>query len=80
MKASIQLARAILQDRAARRKWLLGTLLFAVSLVGLGTWIVDEWLSSNALLFLFYWITVFCIVCFLILFALYDALRVLKGD
>lgn len=80
MSGWIQLARAILHERNTRRKWLLGTMLVSVFLVAFGTWLVDDWLGSIAAVFVCYWFGVFGIVCFLILFALYDLLKAMKGE
>ncbi|MFC5049950.1 hypothetical protein ACFPK9_04925 [Rubritalea spongiae] len=80
MRDSIQIARAILHDRGTRRKWLLGTMLFAVALVAFGTWIGDGWVNSSAEVFACYWFGVFGTVCFLLLFALYDLLKAMKGE
>lgn len=80
MQGSIQLAKAILHDRPTRRRWMLGVLLFAVAQVAVGTWVVDDWLSSSEWLFIVFWLSVLVTVCFLLLFALYDLLKVMKGE
>lgn len=80
MRDAVQLARAILHDRETRRKWMLGVLLFIVVQVATGTWLIDTWLASSGWIFALYWLSVFGGVCFLLLFALYDMLKAMKGE
>lgn len=80
MKEWVQLTRAILHHRDTRRRWLLGTMLLSVGLVAIGCWVADDWLSSSMVLFICYWLGVFGTVCFLMLFALYDLLKTMKGE
>jgi peptidoglycan biosynthesis protein MviN/MurJ (putative lipid II flippase) len=74
------LARAILYDRGERRKWLGRLLMLAVAWMALGLWVLDGWLSKNVVPFLFWWGFCFLLASVLVLFALYDALAVIREE
>lgn len=74
------LARAMLHDRIMRRKLMLIVLMSLIAAVALGTWGIDSILSSNIALFCVYWGGLCIGVLFLILFCIYDMLKVLKGE
>jgi len=77
-KESVQIARAILHDRHARRKMMMRTLLFLVGMLALGTWIIDGPLERSVWLFCCYWGALTIGVLFLILFCIYDILKVIQ--
>jgi hypothetical protein len=77
-KESAQVARAILHDRQARRKMMMRILLFLVGMLALGTWLIDDFLAESTWLFCAYWGALFLGVLFLILFCLYDILKVMQ--
>ena len=77
-KESAQIARAILHDRQARRKLMMGMLLFWVGMLALGTWLIDEFLAESVWLFCIYWGALCVGVLFLILFCVYDMLKVIQ--
>lgn len=77
-KESTQVARAILNDRHARRKIMMRILLFLVGALALGTWPLDGFLSRSLWLFCAYWGALALGVLLLILFCIYDMLMVMQ--
>ena len=77
-KESIQVARAILHDRQARRKMMMRMLLFLVGMLAAGTWIVDGFLADKIWVFCAYWGALFLGVLLLILFCVYDMLKAIQ--
>lgn len=79
-KDSKGLARMILRDRAARRK-VTGRLLLGVLLwIAAGRWLVDGWLAESAWRFLAWWGACALMTLVVMLFALYDALAVIREE
>ncbi len=74
------IARAILHDRPARRKFIGRTLLLALLMMAAGLWLVDEWLASSPRLFLLWWAGCGALTCLVMLFAVYDALAVIREE
>jgi hypothetical protein len=74
------LARAILRDRMARRKVIARMLMLALGLMATGLWLVDDWLGRNPWWFLLWWAACGLITVLLLLFALYDALAVIREE
>lgn len=74
------LARAILHDRAARRKVIGRMLLLALMLMAAGIWLVADWLAENPWRFLLWWGACALITAMVMLFALYDALAVIREE
>ena len=74
------IARAILRDRAARRRVIGRLLLFVLLLMAAGLWLVDEWLKESLWLFLVWWAGVALLTMVVMLFALYDALAVIREE
>jgi hypothetical protein len=74
------IARAILHDRAERRK-VTGRVLFATLLMmAAGLWLVDGWLARNPLAFLAWWVGVMLGTLGTMLLAVYDALAVIREE
>ena len=74
------IARAILHDRPARRKVIGRMVLLALLVMAAGLWIVDDWLASSPWLFLLWWGGCAALTCVVMLFALYDALAVIREE
>jgi hypothetical protein len=74
------IARAILHDRAARRKVIGRMVLLALLVMAVGLWILDEWLASSPWLFLLWWGGCGALTCVSMLFVLYDALAVIREE
>ena len=74
------LARAILHDRAARRKVIGRMLLLALLLMAAGLWLMDGLLARNPWWFLLWWGACAVVTCGVLGFALYDLLAVWREE
>ena len=74
------IARAILHDRAARRKVIGRLLLAALLMMAAGLWWIDGWLDANLWRFLLWWAGCAALTCVVMLFAMYDALAVIREE
>ena len=79
-KDSKGIARAILRDRKARRKVIARMLLAALLMMAAGLWLVDGMLASSPWGFLLWWGGCAVITGLVMLFALYDALAVMREE
>jgi len=75
---SIVLARAILYDRSARRKVLGRIVLVPLAMIGIGVWVLQEWLWQSPWRALFWWGGCTLVTLIVVLFAIYDALAALR--
>jgi polyferredoxin len=73
-------ARAILHDRSARRRVLGWLLMIAVGMLATGLWFIPGWLQQSLLRFAFWWLACGLVTMMLLLFALYDALAVVREE
>lgn len=78
--SSKSIAKSMLLDRVTRRKMLSYWLLVVLAWIAVGMWVIDGWLADSAMRFLIWWGVCMMLTLMLILFALYDALRVLKEN
>jgi ABC-type antimicrobial peptide transport system permease subunit len=74
------LAAAILHDRQARRKVLGNFAILMLLLLIVGVCGIDHWLSQSLWRFLIYWATCGALTVFVIMFALYDVLAVIREE
>ena len=74
------MARAILHDRAARRKVIGRMLMVVLVVMALGVWGIDEWLGESLWRFLLWWAGCALLTVVVMLFALYDALAVIREE
>ena len=74
------MARAILHDRAERRKWLGRMTLLPLGMMAAGLWVIDGWIGQSLWLMLFWWGGCALATCVVLLFALYDALAVIREE
>lgn len=74
------LARAILHDRKERRKWLGRMVLLPLLMLALGLWACDDWIWQSPWRVLFWWGGCLLATGVVILFALYDALAVIREE
>ena len=77
---SKRLARAVLRDRAARRQWIGRLLMLTLGLMAAGLWVVDGWLQRHLWGFAAWWGGVALLTLIVMLFALYDALAVIREE
>jgi len=74
------IARAILRDREARRKIIGRMLMTALLLMAAGLWLIDGWLAASVLRFVIWWGACAGLTIIVMLFALYDALAVIREE
>lgn len=79
-ESSKGIAKAILHDRGMRRKWLARWLMLTIAWLATGLWVIDAWLGDEAWRFLLWWGACAVMACMLVVFALYDALAVVKEE
>lgn len=77
---SKRIARGILHERHARRRVLGVLLVIALGMMAAGIWWLDSWLEARPVLFLYWWAVCGLLTCFVLLFAVYDALRAVKEE
>ena len=78
--ASTGLARAILHDRGERRKWLGRMVLLPLGMMAVGLWGIGDWIWASPWRVLFWWGGCAVATCVVLLFALYDALAVIREE
>ena len=78
--ASTGLARAILHDRGERRKWLGRMTLLPLGMMAVGLWVIGDWIWASPWRVLFWWGGCAAATCVVLLFALYDALAVIREE
>lgn len=76
----VGIARAILRDRVARRRVLAQMLMVALGLMAIGLWVIGGWLQESVLRFALWWGACAVITVVVMLFALYDALAVVREE
>ena len=79
-QSSKGIAKAILHDRALRRRWLARWLFLTISWMAAGLWVIDGWLADDAWKFIAWWGISFTLAFLLAVFALYDALAVIREE
>lgn len=77
---SKRLARAILHDRAARRKWIARMLMAPVLMLVVGLWGIQDWLGGSLVRFTLWWGGCAVATAIVMLFALYDALAAIREE
>lgn len=77
---STGLARVILHDRAERRKWLAWMMLVPLAMMGLGLWAINDWIWESPWRAILWWGGCAVATCVVVLFAIYDALAVLREE
>ncbi len=79
-EAQKNLARMILHDRQERRKVLFRMVMTALLMMAAGLWVIDGWLEQNPWRFLMWWAGCGFLTVIVLLFALYDALAVIREE
>jgi len=74
------LAREILRDRAERRRLMSKMLLLALGMMAAGLWLFDHWLAANLWRFFLWWAVCAGITSLTMMFALYDAVAVIREE
>lgn len=74
------LARAILHDRAERRKWLGRIVVVPVLMIAIGVWGIEEWVWGSLWRAILWWGGCAIATVVVILFALLDALMGIREE
>jgi hypothetical protein len=74
------LAKVVLHDRVARRKVMSGLLAVVIALLVGGLWLIDGYLGRNPWCFLLWWGACAVLTLVLMLFAVHDALSVIREE
>lgn len=77
---SKRIAKGILQDRAARRRWLGIFLIVSLGMTVVGLWVLDVRLATEPLVFLLWWFGCAALTLFTLLLGVYDALQVMGEE
>lgn len=73
-------ARGILQDRGMRRQAMGRSLALLLAVFAIGLWAIDGWLAANVWRFVIWWGGCAFLAIFVVMFALYDALAVIREE
>ncbi|GAA5483525.1 hypothetical protein [Haloferula sargassicola] len=73
-------AAGILADRGKRRLFLGGFAVAMIAMLIFGLFAIDEWLAESILRFAVYWAACGALCLFVLLFALFDALSVIREE
>jgi len=79
-ESSKGIAKILLLNRVERRKYLGRFLAVTLLWMVLGLCVIDEWLAEDALRFLLWWGACGVLALILVVFALYDALSVIREE
>ncbi|WP_193210897.1 hypothetical protein [Luteolibacter marinus] len=74
------LARSILQDRGMRRQAMGRSVALLLAVFAIGLWGIDDWLDDSLWRFIIWWGGVAFLAVFVVMFALYDALAVIREE
>lgn len=74
------LAKSILHDRPARRRAMGRSAALLLGMFAIGLWGIDGWLQADLWRFIAWWGFCGFLAIFVMLFALYDVLRVIREE
>ena len=74
------LAREILRHRGDRRRIMARMLALVLAFMVGGLWVINDWLTANVWRFLLWWGACAALTGFLLLFACYDLLAVIREE
>lgn len=74
------LAGEILHQRCERRRFMAKLLMLALAMMAAGLWLFEPWLAANLWRFFLWWAACAVITFLTMLFALYDALAVVREE
>ena len=77
---STALAKAGLHDRTERRKWMARMVCLPLGMLAVGLWVINGWLEQSAWRFIIWWVGCGVATCVVMIFALYDALAVIREE
>jgi peptidoglycan biosynthesis protein MviN/MurJ (putative lipid II flippase) len=79
-QSSKGVAKSILHDRTLRRKAMARSLALLLAVFAIGLWAIDEWLAADLWRFILWWGGCAFLAVFVVVFALYDAMRVIREE
>ncbi|MCW1922926.1 hypothetical protein OKA05_10215 [Luteolibacter arcticus] len=79
-QSSKGLAKGILHDRTSRRKAMARSLALLLAVFAIGLWGIDDWLAKDVWRFIVWWGVCGLLAIFVVAFALYDVMRVLREE
>ena len=79
-QSSKGVAKSILHDRTLRRKAMARSLALLLAVFAIGLWAIDEWLAADLWRFILWWGGCAFLALFVVMFAVYDALRVIREE
>ena len=79
-QSSKGVAKSILHDRTLRRKAMARCLALLLAVFAIGLWAIDEWLAADLWRFILWWGGCAFLAVFVVVFALYDAMRVIREE
>ena len=74
------LAEGVLRTRTERRRLMSQMLMLALGMMAAGLWLFDHWLAASVWRFFLWWAACAGITSLTILFAIYDALAVIREE
>lgn len=77
---NLGMAMAILNDRSLRRRMLSSFLVLLLAMFASGLWVFDRWLTASPWRFVIWWGACGVLAIFIFLFALYDAMAVVREE
>lgn len=79
-QSSKGIAKGILHDRTLRRKAMARSLALLLAVFAIGLWAIPGWLQENLWRFVIWWGGCGLLAIFVVLFALYDVMRVIREE
>ena len=79
-QSSKGLAKSMLHDRTTRRKLMARSLALLMAVFAIGLWGINEWLAADLWRFVIWWGGCGFLAIFVVLFALYDVMRVIREE
>ncbi len=79
-QSSKGLAKSILHDRPARRRAMGRSAALLLAMFAIGLWGIDSWLKADLWRFIAWWGACGFLAIFVMLFALYDVMRVIREE
>ena len=77
---NLGMAMAILGDRSLRRRVLTSFVVLLLAMFASGLWVFDRWLMASPWRFVIWWGACGALAVFIFLFALYDAMAVIREE
>ena len=74
------MAKSILHDRPARRRAMGRSVALLLGMFAIGLWGIDGWLKAELMRFVLWWGACGLLAIFVMLFGLYDVMRVIREE